>query len=177
MTKQYSILIYLTLGLLGIYFFLAHKAEPIPNAGELFLPQLITEINNVSEIDINTPQTHFIIKKTKYAWQLDKQILSIVKIRNFLFGLSETRIIEPKTSNKAKYTQLGVDPEHYVNKIILKNPQNNIIASFYLGKNEPIKEDSNRILFYARNTGAQQSYLIETSVPNFAQISDWIITP
>jgi hypothetical protein len=81
-------------------------------AGALLLPGLEAALNDVSGISIKSKDDKAVtLERTADAWIIREKSgypAETGKIRKFLIGLAQAKLVEPKTSNAERYGELGV---------------------------------------------------------------------
>ncbi|MGH8580913.1 MAG: DUF4340 domain-containing protein, partial [Gammaproteobacteria bacterium] len=97
------------------------------------------------------------------------------RVQELAFALTELNIIEPKTKDKARYAQLGVEDIKGADStsITLKDKQGQTLASLIVGK-ERIAKGGNVRSRYVRPVGGEQAFLVEGTLDVSAEAADWM---
>ena len=75
-------------------------------------PSIIDDINNISEITFNTGVETFSILHEQDDWVVKEKknyFANGERVRRLLLGIAEMEYIEPKTKNKERYSEIGVN--------------------------------------------------------------------
>jgi hypothetical protein len=85
------------------------------SAGELFAPDLASEIDRITEVQVTGGGSTRLVSLARNAdgWsvaELDAYAAESAKLNGLLIALAETRIVEEKTANPDFYDRLGVEP-------------------------------------------------------------------
>lgn len=81
-------------------------------AGALLVPGLEAVLNDVTAIKVQAKDDKTVtLERTENAWVIREKSgypAETGKIRKFVIGLAQSKLVEPKTSNPARYGELGV---------------------------------------------------------------------
>lgn len=79
--------------------------------GSAVLPQLETQLNDVTRVRIESKDHAATLVHGAGGWTVEERNFRVdpLKLRRLLVGLADLRVVEEKTSNPAKYAQLGVE--------------------------------------------------------------------
>ena len=85
--------------------------EVITQQGKALFPELLTRINDVTEVKGTSVEGSYTLQLRDGRWvvkEKDAYPADTDKVRQLLFGLGQLRRVEPKTSNPELYDQIGV---------------------------------------------------------------------
>ena len=109
-----------TIGLLavitivGIMFAVFANREPatsLPKSGQLLFPDLMSVVNDVNEVVIETTEQTMTLVRGEQTWGVKEKAgyrADMEKVKKMLVGLADLRIHEPKTKNPELYERLGL---------------------------------------------------------------------
>ncbi len=100
--------------ILGAFYLSSQRSLPRDNAGTALLPPLAAELGSLSTVSLTrgAAAPSVTLHKVADRWvvaQRGDYPADIVKLRKLMLALSESKIIEEKTSDPANYATLGVD--------------------------------------------------------------------
>ena len=110
-SKNLKVLAALIVALAAIYF-LMNKGGGSQSSNDLLLPELRSQINDVTAVSVASNATQVEITKTGDTWTLparDGFPADVGKLRELLISLADAKVVEMKTSNPDNYSILGVD--------------------------------------------------------------------
>jgi hypothetical protein len=143
----------------------------VPAAGLMF-PGLAPKLASVSKIDISHQDKNLVIEKRPdgpwgVASMHDYPVLD-TKVRGLLTGLTELRLMEPRTSDPAEFARLGVeDPAKEGstgNLLRLLDKGGNPVLSVIVGHKRMRSEGGLAEDVYVRRPDNNQSWLAEGSL-------------
>lgn len=92
----------------------SQEATAVKEYGQPVLPGLTQKVNDIATIEINSGGAISTVKKTGSAWVLQEKgnyPVKVEKVKEVLVGLAQLKELEPKTSKKDRYEEVGVqDP-------------------------------------------------------------------
>jgi hypothetical protein len=147
-----------------------------------FLPGLYDRINDVVEVRITTSEGDFHVRREDDAWTLVERYgypVQVEKVRATLIGLAELKVVEEKTSDPARYSELGVqavggDPsaEFQSREITLTDKIGATIAALVVGKP---RGGGGGGTFYVRRSAESPSWLVKGKLPSLPSEGDeWL---
>ena len=100
--------------LVGGWYFGEHAVPGLPQAdsGVLMFPDLAARLQKAKRIEVVHQGTTLVIEKTGDVWGLLDRggyKVQVPKLRGLLTGLTELRLIEPRTDAPAEYSRIGVE--------------------------------------------------------------------
>jgi len=152
-----------------------NNAGDMPDTGTPLLPELRSVANEVNSITITrSGQPTVNLSRIESSWVIPDRsnyTADIGKIRDVLLAMTESSVIEPKTTNPALHARLGVDaPDNESSKGIL------ITASTQDQSFELIFGNVAQTSFrYARIAGDEQSWLIDQNPDIPADAGGWLL--
>lgn len=151
--------------------------RPPGGAGELLLPELKAQLNNVSKVVVLTGAKKIVatLERRQEQWVVAERSghpADLGKIRANLIALADARIVEEKTSNPELYNKLGVDD---IDKETASGVQLNITAgdkttSVIIGQTGVGGGDR----AYARLAGAATSWMVTGQFDPARDAGDWL---
>ena len=110
-SKTLGILAGLTLtGVLVATFVTQEPTSTAPQGGERVFPQLMSVINDVAEMIVETKEQTITLVRGEKRWSVkekDGYRADMEKVKSALVGLAELRLQDPKTKNPELYDRLG----------------------------------------------------------------------
>ncbi|MGH8658221.1 MAG: DUF4340 domain-containing protein, partial [Gammaproteobacteria bacterium] len=182
MTKtRFIVFSLITAALIGVAWMVSHKRVPQTELSKNALfPGLAERINDTSRIEIRTQDEDTTLVKRDDKWVLEERHgypALFTRVQELAFALTELNIIEPKTKDKARYAQLGVEDIGAKGadstSITLKEKQGRTLASLIVGK-ERIAKGGNVRSRYVRPSGGEQAFLVEGNLDVSASAADWM---
>ncbi len=153
------------------------------DAGKLVFPGLAPQLQQVTKIEIVHQGKPVIIEKHGDSWGLVERDLYPVqdtKLREMLTGLTELRLVEPRTADPTKYAQLGVeDPDDKdtngtSNLLRLLDGTGKPIVALIVGHRRVRTQGNVPEQVYVRRPGEAQSWLAEGSLQVDADPQLWL---
>ncbi len=179
-SKTFIILTVITVVIVITASMLIKEQLPPSQKGELLFPELMTNIADVTEIEIISAGEVITITSNDKQWQmLEKQLYPVAtdKVNNLLLDMANLNILEAKTDNSNNYSKIGVeDPkgDDAKSKLVTLKKGDVAIASLIVGNQQQAKIDSTRSEIYVRKSDDKQSWLTigQLSIEN--QPADWL---
>lgn len=158
----------------------ATRAE---QAGGLVLPGLAAKINDVAEIDVTGQNSSFKIVRQGDTWIVPDRAghpADPNQVKKTVVGMSELRILEPRTDNPAMYSRIGVgdpgkDSPDAVG-VVLKDGAGTVLANLILGKVKEQELGGKPAELYVRVPGQKQSLLASARLAPQPEIMRWVDT-
>ena len=153
----------------------------VQQSGELLFPELLSVVNDVNEMVVETKDQTVTLMRGENAWRVKEKAgyrADVEKVKQTLIGLAELRILEPKTKNPELYDRLGLqdkDQEGSLSTTLtLKTPNNPEAAKVILGNQRPAKGNPRMSEIYARKPGDPQTWLITGNLPLEKVAGEWL---
>lgn len=182
--KSKTIAILAGITILGIVVAILVNREPasrLPNSGELLFPQLLSMVNEVNEIVVETKDQTVTLVRGENTWGVKEKAgyrADLEKVKQTLLGLAELRILEPKTKNPELYDRLGLldqDQEGSLSATLtLKTPDNPEAALVIVGNQRPAKGNPRMSDIYVRQPGDPQTWLVMGNLPIEKVAGEWL---
>lgn len=149
-------------------------------AGSLVFPGLAAKLENAARIDIATGDKKVSIVRAGDAWgvaERDGYPVMAGKLRALLTGLTELRLVEPRTADPAQYGRLGVeDPSPTAadaTSLRVLDAKGAPLAELILGHRRTRTAGNLPESIYIRRPGDAQSWLAEGRVEADADLQSW----
>jgi len=166
-TKTIGILAALTL--IGIVVAALVTQEPTttdPQGGERVFPQLMSVINDVSEMKVETKEHTITLVRGENEWGVKEKAgypANVEKVKSALVGLADLRLQDPKTKNPDLYDRLGLldtDQEGSTStRITLKTGEDTPVAQVVIGNQKSAKSNPRLSEIYIREPNDPQTWL------------------
>jgi hypothetical protein len=170
--KTFSILAIITI-LIVIAAAMLTQQKPTTPEPEKFFPNLMSTLNDVTEINIRTKDNTIALTRSDEQWLLKEKHnypVTADKVNKLLFGAADLTIVEAKTSNPALYSKIGVEDQSTL--LTLKKGESEI--SLIIGKDRIAKIDSTRREIYVRKPDDKQAWLTLGQLPLEKTPKDWL---
>lgn len=161
-------------------FWVSSKPEVQDQSGQKLFPNLLKNINDISEIVGTTSEGTFTVLRQDTRWVIKEKSnyqADRSEVHNFLIGAANLKRLQPKTSNPELYKKLGLQDvtvkEAKSVRYVLKN-DSTVVADGLFGKQRPAKADRTRNEFYVRLQGDPQSWLVEGKLKISKSADDWL---
>jgi Domain of unknown function (DUF4340) len=179
--KTLGILAAITITGIVLAIFVNQKpASQLPSSGELLFPSLLSAVNDVSEIVVETKDQTVTLMRTENTWRVKEEAgyrADVEKVKQTLIGLAELRILEPKTKNPELYDRLGLQDKEAEGSlsttVTLKTPSNHEAALVIVGNQRPAKGNPRMSEIYARKPGDPQTWLTIGNLPLEKVAGEW----
>jgi hypothetical protein len=160
---------------------LAPSSQSSVAAGTLVFPDLAPKLQAATRVEVQHQATTLVVAKDGDRWVLpDKGNYPIQqdKLAALLTGLTELRITEPRTSDPAQYSRLGVEdpkgPAATSNLLRVLDAAGKPIAELIVGHRRVRTQGNVPETVYIRRPGEAQSWLAEGSLSVDADPQLWI---
>lgn len=144
-------------------------------------PNLISSLEEVTEIDIATKNDKFTILRSGEQWVLkEKQSYPVAteKVRSMLLGLADLTTLEAKTANPSLYSKLAVedvsDKDAKSILLTLKKSKGESVAGLIVGRSQTAKGDSTLSELYVRKPDDKQTWLAQGFLQVERMPMDWV---
>ena len=180
--KTLGILASITIAGIVLAIFVNQKpASQFPQSGELLFPELLSVVNDVNEIVVETKDQTVTLVRGENVWRVKEKSgyrADVEKVKQTLIGLAELRILEPKTKNPELYDRLGLRDKEQEGSlsttVTLKAPNNPEAALVILGNQRPAKGNPRMSEIYARKPGDPQTWLTIGNLPLEKVAGEWL---
>ncbi len=164
---------------------LANRPAPSPTqeaAGQALFPDLLEQINKVTEIIITTPEEgEFHVERDAERWAVTERggyPASSDAVQKVLLGVAQLTMIEPKTHNPEFYAKLNVEDVQGAEAksllVQLRGDDGETLASLIVGKPRPGKIDPSTRELYVRKPDDPQSWLVAGNLMVDRSPQDWL---
>lgn len=185
--KRISVLIVLLFVLiLGVIIVSTPRTENIyKNSMELY-PNIISELDRVSVININNKDKSLLFKKNNDGgWEISNNNnfpAQMNLVNDLLLGIAYLKKIEQKTKDPKLYSLLHVDDvkdeKSLAIAMTLKDSTNKVLVNLLVGKRGRQSVIGNKQQqLYVRKKGERQSWLVEGYLPISLEFKDWVYQP
>ncbi|MGV7229404.1 MAG: DUF4340 domain-containing protein [Nitrospirales bacterium] len=168
-------------GILLAVFFNREPSSNIPQSGQLLFPNLMSVVNDVNEIVIETKDQTVTLVRGEKSWGVKEKAsyrADVEKVKQAIVGLADLRIHEPKTQNPELYERLGLqdkDQEGSTSKTVtVKTADNGETAKLVMGNQRPAKGNPRMSDIYVRKPGDPQTWLAIGNVPIETMPDEWL---
>jgi hypothetical protein len=158
---------------LGMWLSSRKISDTQSGAGSPVIKGLTAQVNDVTEVRIAKGDgTHVTLRKRPTDWVVAEREFPADsgKVRKLLLDLSELKVVEAKTGDPKKYSQLGVEdvtkPTAGGTRIELVTPEK--VHGVIVGKSSGMKSG------YVRATDAKQSWLATPQIAADADPKRWL---
>lgn len=180
--KTLGILASITIAGIVLAIFVNQKpASQFPQSGELLFPELLSVVNDVNEIVVETKDQTVTLMRGENIWRVKEKSgyrADVEKVKQTLIGLAELRILEPKTKNPELYDRLGLQDKEQEGSlsttVTLKTPNNPEAVLVILGNQRPAKGNPRMSEIYARKPGDPQTWLTIGNLPLEKVAGEWL---
>ncbi len=162
--KKFSILAIITISVVIAAVMLTQPKTVTTDKKKLF-PDLSAILNEVTEINVTTKDETITLTRGEGQWLLKEKHnypVASDKVNKLLLGAADLTIVEPKTSNPARYSKIGVEEVsfHAAKSVLLSfKKEGKTVASLIVGNDRIAKIDSNRREIYVRQPDEKQAWL------------------
>lgn len=157
------------------------SAPQLPKSGEPLFPQLLSRVNDVNEVVVETKEQTVTLLRGENAWSVKEKAgyrADVEKVKRMLIGLAELKILEPKTKNPELYDKLGLQDkeqeESLSTMVTVQTPNDPEAALVILGNQRPAKGNPRMSEIYARKPEDPQSWLVIGNLPLEKVPGEWL---
>ncbi len=143
-------------------------SAPPPRAGVLALPDLAGRLARAARLELRKSDSTLVLTRDGQRWLLpDKGNYPVraEKVREILVGLTELRLVEPRTAERDQLTQLGLDDPMNTGStaVLLRvlDAGNAVLAELILGRRRVRTQGNLPESIYVRRPGETQAWLAE----------------
>ena len=160
--------------------FVKSRAPQSQKEKELFFPGLSEKLDEVAAIEVNGYQGSVSLSRQGNDWVIDDfdgYPALPEKVKSAVIGVSELRIVAPKTADSQLYPRLGVEDPSIENStsllVTLEDSDDNVLASLIAGSARRSLAAEDKPGLYIRKPDSKQSYLVEGRLDVSAFKTDW----
>jgi uncharacterized protein DUF4340 len=168
-------------GILLAVFANREPSSSLPQSGQLLFPDLMSVVNDVNEVVIETKDQTITLVRGEKSWGVKEKAsyrADVEKVKQAIIGLADLRIHEPKTQNPELYERLGLqdkDQEGSTSKTVtVKTADNSEAAKVVMGNQRPAKGNPRMSDIYVRKPGDPQTWLAIGNVPIETMPDEWL---
>lgn len=182
--KSKTVVILGGITIVGIVVAMLVNREPashLPKSGELLFPHLLSTVNEVNEVVVETKDQTVTLARGENTWEVkekDGYRADVEKVKQTIIGLAELRILEPKTKNPELYDRLGLQDKDQDGSlsttVTLKTPNNPEAALVIVGNQRPAKGNPRMSDIYVRQPGDPQTWLVMGNLPIEKVPGEWL---
>ena len=179
--KSFIFLILLTVIILVGIFLVPEEKSTIDRAGEPLFPQLIQELEAINKVVATSAGETVNLIREGEQWQVEERQdypANWQEVTSLLIGTAELRRIEPKTAKPENYEQLEVgdptDPDSASIQYELYRADDQLAASYIMGKRRIGKTDPTREEYFVRMEDGPQVWLVAGKVPRHRIAPSWL---
>ena len=172
--------------IIGIVLAVFVNREPsssLPQSGQQLFPELMSLVNDVNEVVIETHEQTMILVRGDHTWGVKEKAgyrADVEKVKKTIVGLAGLRILEPKTKTPELYERLGLQDhgeEDSTSKMVtLKTADNPEAAKLVVGNQKPAKGNPRMSDIYVRKPGDPQTWLVIGDLPLETVPGEWLDT-
>ena len=152
-----------------------------PAGGGLAFPNLAQRLGAAATIEVKKADGTLVIKRDGERWVLPEKggyPVRPEKVRELLVGLTELRLLEPRTADAAQLNRLGLDdpgaPGSTGLLLRVLDAQGGPIAALVIGRRRVRTQGNVPESVYVRRPGETQSWLAEGRLPIDAEANLWL---
>ena len=170
--------------LFGIVLAVIANREPsttIPQSGQVLFPELMSVVNDVNEVVIETNEQTITLVRDENLWRVKEKAnyrANLEKVKQAIVGLADLRIHEPKTKNPELYERLGLQDSHQEGSpsktVTIKTTDNPEYAKLVVGNQKPAKGNSRMSDIYVRKPDDPQTWLVVGNLPLETIQDEWL---
>jgi len=160
--------------------FVNSRAPQATKEKNLLFPGLSSQLDDVAHIQIQGYDESISLSRQGNIWVIDDfdgYPALLDKVKSTVIGVSELRIVAPKTASARLYHRLGVEGPDIEDspslRLILKDNSDKILADLIVGSQRKSRAAENKPGLYIRLTGSKQSYLVEGLLDITSRKTDW----
>lgn len=182
--KTALILLAVAVLVLGGGWYFGHARAPRQQeqvTGQLAFPGLAARLGDAARIEIVHQNKPLVILRHGDAWGLEDRSgypVQPSKLREMLTGLTELRIVEPRTTDSTQFARLGVedphDPKGNANLLRVLDASGTPIAELIVGHRRTRIQGNVPESVYVRRPGEDQAWLAEGRLPVDADPQLWL---
>ena len=178
--RSFSLLCIATLCVVIAAALISGDSNAIPGSGKLLFPDLMSRLNEIDEVQIETSSQRCALKRGGGGWTAPAKSgypADGDKIHKLLLGAAGLSRVEPKTSDPARYSRLGLEEpgagDSPAKRYHLKGGGSELV-SLIVGNSAPAKGDPDSSEFYVRLPDESRAWLVEGKLPRGETLIDWL---
>jgi Domain of unknown function (DUF4340) len=184
-TRLLALVLAAVLAVAGGWYF-GTATQPVQRAsidnGKLMFPDLIAKLKDARRIEITNKGNVTVIELKNGVWGVNDRggyPAQETKLRGLLTGLTELRIVEPRTSDAAEYARLGLedptkDSKGTANLLRVLDGDGKPIVALIVGHRRTRTQSDVPEEVYVRRPDEAQSWLAEGSVQADGDPQTWL---
>ncbi len=156
-------------------------ATSIPQSGKLLFPDMMSMVNDVNEVVIETHDQTVTLERRERTWGVKEKAgyrADVEKVKKAIVGFTDLRIHEPKTKTPELYERLGLqgkDQEGSPSKTVtMKTTDNPEAIKLIVGNQKPAKVNPRLSDIYVRKSDDPQTWLVTGNLPLETVTSEWL---
>ena len=181
-SKTIGLLAGLTIVCIALATFINREPSPsIPQSGKLLFPDMMSKVNDVNEVVIETHEHTITLERGEEAWGVKEKAgyrANVEKVKQAIVGLMELRIHGPKTKTPELYERLGLqdkDQEGSLSKTVtMKTADNPEAMKLVVGNQKPGKANPRLSDIYVRKFDDPQTWLVTGNLPLETVAGEWL---
>ncbi len=151
------------------------------SAGALMFPNLAPNLQNAARLEITSKGKTLVIARPGEIWGVAAQggyRVQLPKLREMLTGLTELRIVEPRTTDPEQFARIGLDdptkPESSASLLRVLDGAGKVIVEVITGHRRMRTQGNVPESIYVRRPGENRSFLAEGRLAVDADASAWL---
>lgn len=156
-------------------------SQKSPYAGKLMFPDLVPKLQNIARIEVEQAGKTLAIARHGDHWGLTDRggyPVQETKLRSMLTGLTELRLVEPRTSDPSQYATLGVESADakgsHSELLRILDGSGKVILALIVGHQRISTAGHAPAEVYVRLPGEKQSWLAEGRLEVDADPQVWL---
>ncbi len=144
-------------------------------------PTLEQSVNDVTRIDVQTPEAAFSLTLKDGVWGVDQKDgypAAFEKVKSAIVGLANFKLIERKTSDPERYARLELEPaggpEAKSKRLVLTADGGKMLADVTVGKKNPNLFGSVSAGSYIRRGDEKETWLVRGEIEIGEEPIDWM---
>ncbi len=181
-SKTIGLLAGITIVCIALAMFINQEpATSIPQSGKLLFPDMMSMVNDVNEVVIETHEQTVTLERGERTWGVKEKVgyrADVEKVKKVIVGFTDLRIQEPKTKTPELYERLGLqdkDQEGSPSKLVtMKTTDNPEAIKLIVGNQKPAKGNPRLSDIYVRKPDDPQTWLVTGNLPLETVTSEWL---
>ncbi len=178
--RSFSLLCIATLCVVIAAALISGDSDAIPGSGKPLFPELMSRLNEIEQVQIETSSQRFALNRSEGGWAAPAKSgypADGDKIHKLLLGAAGLSRVEPKTSDPARYSRLGLEEpgagDSPAKRYRLLSGGSDLV-SLVVGNSAPAKGDPDLSEFYVRLPEESRTWLVEGKLPGGDTLLDWL---
>ena len=181
-SKTIGLLAGITIVCIALAMFMNREpATSIPQSGQLLFPDMMSIVNDVNQVVIETHDQTVTLERGDQTWGVKEKAgyrADVEKVKKAIVGFMDLRIREPKTKTPELYERLGLqdkDQEGSPSKLVtMKTTDNPEAIKLIVGNQKPAKGNPRLSDIYVRKPDDPQTWLVTGNLPLETVTSEWL---